>query len=269
MKYIFSLLIFCSLSAVSALNAEVAAAVLPFDGDDPGKTEFRTYIMKEFAASRQISVLADDKIKEIMTVQEKAQATGSALHDISKLKSAEYLITGNITADTVELTVIDVNTGAKIFYRSEAMSAKNRSTIYYSLARGAIEKIVSEAAGKSRDVPEEAADYMQLLNAFVQSLGGGDEASYRYIAVYQKGKFVNPDEKDKKSVDKVKRFLKVVRPNLIRAKLTYLSMEKTANNVAVIIAATKAGSVTKHKFVFVELESGTLALLNESYSLVN
>jgi peptidyl-tRNA hydrolase len=258
----------CALALLSPalLAAQVAVAVMPFSGDDPVKSEFQKIFTESLASGKQIAVVEQEKLKDIIKLHEQAQMVGSAYHDISKLKIAEYAVSGELSSGLLQITAVDVNSGEKVFIKSVPFADKDRRYLYQSLGASCRDAIVVAATeGKSRDVPDEAVVYMKELKKLADALAYGDEACYPFLAVYRAGKYVHPDAEHAPSVDKAKRFLKVFRPLVIRAELSFLSMERKDVFVLVTFMATKAGTKTKHQIGLVELEDGTLGMLGDLY----
>ncbi len=261
----------CALAfiAPSLLAAQVAVAVMPFSGDDPVKSEFQKIFTESLASGKQVSVVEQEKLKDIIKLHEQAQMVGSAYHDISKLKIAEYAVNGEFSSGLLQITAVDVNSGEKVFIKSVPFAEKDRRYLFQSLGTACRDAIVIAATdGKTREAPGEAVVYMKEIKKLADALAYGDEACYPFLAVYRAGKYVHPDAEHAPSVDKAKRFLKVFRPMIIRAELSFLSMERKDSFVLVSFVATKAGSVTKHQIGFVELEDGTLGMLGDLYKVL-
>ncbi len=254
-KLIFIALLFMN----AGLYAAVPVAILPFEGTEPKSTEYTSLVKELFIKTDGISVVADKFMQEIINIHEKAQAMGSDYHDISKLKIAEYLVLGNLSGNKLTLKVIDVNQGTEIYGSTVDLSGDPKRALKKAV-KDMSEKILFRVSSRGEEVPSEAAPYMDTINGFVNSLSQGDEASYRYMAIYSKGTYVHPDKDNKKSVDNAKRFLKLVREKLNNSKVTYISMKADKTWIYVNVIAEKSGKQMKIKFGFIELEDGSMAI---------
>lgn len=125
----------CALAflAPSLLAAQVAVAVMPFSGDDPVKSEFQKIFTESLASGKQVSVVEQEKLKDIIKLHEQAQMVGSAYHDISKLKIAEYAVNGEFSSGLLQITAVDVNSGEKVFIKSVPFAEKDRRYLFQSL----------------------------------------------------------------------------------------------------------------------------------------
>ena len=252
----------------AAASAQIAVGIIPFEGNDPVKTEFEKNFTQNLVRGGQLQAVSEKSMKEIMKIQENAQLMGSAYHDISKMKLAEYIINGETDGTSLTINAADVNTSAVVFTKTVPFDAKKKDYLYRSLAAECRDALIMGSSGKERDAPDEAKEYLAVLGSLVKSLGSGDEASYPFIAVYRNGSYVHPSPEIKGSEDKAKQFLKYFRPYFVRSKITFISIEKHSGNVLITCIADKAGSKTKHIVGFVELDDGSIALLDELHKLL-
>ncbi len=259
-KIIAALVLTLILLLSNNLFADVAVGLIPLKGNDKNRSKIENYIKETLSKSGGISIVADKMLKDILKIHEKAQSLGSAYHDISKLKTAEYLISGAINSGKLLLTVVDVNKGTEIFNKQIKINVRNRYYAIRSLCKDLRDSILLQASSKRRDIPEEAEPYMEILNNFVSSLKSGKKAPYKYVVIYYKGKYRFPDDKNKDIRKKADLLIKVVRPNLIRSKLTYLFLKANPPWVYVNVIATKFGKKTKHQFGIIELDNGSLGI---------
>ena len=249
-------------------SAQIAVGILPFEGNDPLKTEFEKNFTQNIIRGGQVQAVSEKSMKEIMTIQENAQLMGSAYHDISKLKLAEFIINGESDGTSLTITVVDVNTSAVVFTKTAPFDAGKKDYLYRSIALECRDALVMGSSGKERVVPDAAKLYLAVLSSLVASLGSGDEASYPFIAVYNKGSYVHPSSEIKGSENKAKQFLKYFRPYFVRSKLTFIAIEKSSGNVLITCIAEKTGAKTKHIVGFIELDDGSIAVLDELHKLI-
>ncbi len=258
MKLIFTLLIIAL--STSSLLADVTVGILPLKGSGSGKKSIDDRIKSILSGSGGLSVVEEKMLREIIKVHEKAQSLGSAYHDISKLKSAEYLVTGNLESGNLTLSAVDVNSGTSLFTGQADISTGEREYRIKKLCGEVRSAILLHAASKQREVPEEAEPYMDILNNFVASLGRGKTAPYRYLAFYMNGKYRHPVKGDKAMEEKADRFVMVLRRDLIRSKLSYIYLKSESPWVYVNVIAGKLGKKTKHQFGIIELDDGSLGI---------
>jgi hypothetical protein len=251
---LLTVMMFFSANAVG----QVPVAVLPFEGDpnDKGILEMR---IKEFFIKNGIAVITDASLKEIMKIHEQAQSLGSAYHDISRLKVAEYLVKGGVSMGKANIVVVDVNSATEIYNTVVAMTG-DRDYAARKAAKELHNAIIMHSSSRQRELPSEAAPYMEVVTNLVSSLGMGDAASYPYLAFYYNGRYKRPADKDMDRTEKARLFLQVIRPNMLRSKLTYMGMEAKSPWVYISIIADKLGKKTKHKFGIIELDDGSLAV---------
>jgi len=242
------------------ISAAVPVAVLPFEGDSALNSEVLIKVKEILGKSNGITVVADKMMPKIMEIQENAQVTGSSFHDISKLKIAEFLITGNLSSGKLTLKAVDVNEGTEVFSKTIDVTGDSGKYQITKAVKEMSDKILFQGASKNSEVPSDAKPYMDLISQLAASLGGGDEASYRYIAVYSKGAYIHPDSENKKAADSARLLLKVMRPDLLRAKLYFISMKGESFWVYIDVVAEKAGKKTKFRFGILELDDGSLGI---------
>jgi len=252
------------LSFLIILNADIFAAVpvavLPFEGDDSVNTDLQVKVKEILGKSNGITVVADKLMPQIMKIQENAQVSGSSYHDISKLKIAEFIITGEISSGKLTLKAVDVNEGTEIYNETVLVTGDSGKYQLTKAVKAMSDKILFQGASKQSEIPSDAKPYMDLITQLAASLGGGDESSYRYIAVYSKGAYIHPDSENKKAADSAKLMLKIMRQDLLRAKLYYISMKGESFWVYVDVVVEKAGKKTKFRFGILELDDGSLAI---------
>jgi hypothetical protein len=248
-------------------QAQVTVAVLPFQGEPSARTAQQSFT-SSLLRGGQVGVVADSAMKDILAIHEQAQLVGSSLHDISKLKTAEFIITGNIINGVISISAIDVNTSVIVFSKTSAFSQASADSICRNLAAQCRDALLLGISGTHREPPDAAKPYLAVLSSLVNSLSTGDEASYPFLAVYSKGNFIHPNAENKASADKARQFLKYFRPYFIRSSITFISIEKKSGNVLITCIIDKAGSKTKHQVGFVELDDGSLALLDELHKVL-
>jgi len=252
-------IIFTVLGTIN-LYAEVPVGIIPLKGSDQGKTAIEQKIKSILLELGGISIIADDQIQKITELHEKAQALGSDYHDISKLKIAEYIIEGSVNSGTAQVKAINVNTCAEVMNTTVKLDSSSSDYALKKLAKEIQMAILIDAAGKTRDIPEDAAPYMEILKQFVSSLSKGDRASYPYIVFYKNGKYMKPAENDKNDSEKARRFLMVIRPNLVRSTISYLFIKTAPPWVYGNVLANKLGKKTIHRFGIIELPDGAIAI---------
>jgi hypothetical protein len=256
-----AVLCLCVISGIfSLVSADVPVAILPLDGARTDCAALEAKIRQKLVDLRGISPVGDNEMKGIMDLHEKAMAMGSSNLDVSKITVAEYIIRGSINSGKANLAVVSVNTNLEIFNRSFDFPGPGTYAINKELTslRDAI--MASAYASKERSLPAGAAPYMQSLKTFVQSLGMDREASYQYLAFYNRGKFAHPEQKNESLVRQAKIFLDVVRPKLVRSELIFAGMETRAPFVQIYIFADKMGVKSKHRFDFMDLPDGSLGI---------
>jgi len=257
MRGVFATAALFLLFVSSSLFAGVPLGILPFKGVRAVK-KVEGSIKEALVKAGGVTVLADSVMKEIIKRQEAAQSLGSAYHDISKLKVAEYLLEGTFEGKSLRLKVIDVNTGALVF--NQAIAVQGRAYRITDAARKIRQAVILHASSKKREVPEDVAPYMDYLKEFTRSLGRGDAASYPYLVFYYGGKYQHPHPKNLKLVETASIFLKVVRPNLVRSRLVYVSVKSKAPWAYISVVAIKLGRKTMHRFGIIELPDGSIGI---------
>jgi len=240
--------------------AAVPVAVLPFEGDSAVSSEVEMKVKESLTKSAGITVVAENMMKEIIKIQESAQVVGSSYHDMSKLKVAEFLVTGNVSNGKLALKAVDVNQGTEVYNKTIDVTGDNGKRQIAKSVKEMSDKILFQSSSKNTDIPSEAKPYMDLINQLVASLGGSDQGSYRYIAIYSKGAYSHPDGENKKSAESAKLLLKLMRQDLLRSKLYFISMRGESFWVYIEVIAEKAGKKTKYKFGILELDDGSLGI---------
>ena len=267
MKKSFYLPFIAALIFPALAQAQIAVAVLPFEGGDEAKAAQQSF-SQHITRGGQIAVLADSAMGDILAIHEQAQLRGSALHDISRLKIAEFIITANISGANLTVSAIDVNTGVIVFTKSVQYTASAGDAACRTLASQCRDAIIRGISGADREPPDAAKPYLAVLGSLVASLASGDEASFPYVAVYNSGKYVRPSSDNQKAADKGRQFLKFFRPYFIRSNVTFISIEKKSGYVLIHCVVNKSGSKTKHEVGFVELEDGSIAVLDELHKVI-
>ena len=239
--------------------AAVPVAVMPFDGDDSNVLSVQARVKELLVKTDGLSVVADNLMPDLIKIHEKAQALGSEYHDISKLKIAEYMVFGTVSGGKLNLRAVDVNQGLEIYSTTIDVTGDS-GRIMKKTVREMADKILFRVSSRGEEVPSEAAQYMEVINGFTASLSKGDEASFRYMAVYSKTGYVHPASDNPKAVENAKRFLKVVRQDLNRAKITFISLKGEKDWIYVDVVVEKGGKQTKFRFSLLELDDGTLGI---------
>ncbi len=252
MRRVFAALVLFLLFISSSLSAGVPLGVLPFKGDRAVK-QVEGSIKEILVKAGGVTVLADSAMKEIVKRHEAAQR-----HDISKLKVAEYLLEGTIEGKSLRLKVIDVNTGALVF--NQAVAVEGRAYSITAAARKIRQAVILHASSKKREVPEDVSPYMDYLKEFTRSLSRGDAASYPYLVFYYGGKYERPHQKNPQLVETASRFLKVVRPSLVRSRLVFVDVKSKAPWAYISVVAVKLGKKTMHRFGIIELPDGAIGI---------
>jgi len=246
-------------SAVNLYSA-VPVGIMPIEGDG-SSADIEAKIKDAFIKSDGITVVADKMMNKIVKMHEKAQTVGSSYHDISKLKVAAYIITGEMAGNKLTLKAVDVNEGTEVYSTTIELSKDSSQNQIKRKVKEISEQILMQAASKTGDeIPSEAVPYMKVVNNLVSSLGNGDQASYKYLAVYTGGAYRHPDPENKKSADIAKLTLNVMRQSLNRAKVTFISMKNEKGWIYINTVADKTGQKTKVKFGIIELDDGSLAV---------
>jgi hypothetical protein len=259
-KLTFIFTFFTILLSANSLLAEVTVGILPLKGAGSKIKNIDNQIKSCLTRSGGLAIVEEKMLKEIIKVHEKAQSLGSAYHDISKLKSAEYLVTGTVESGKLTLSAVDVNSGTSLFTRQVNIATRDKGYQVRKLCGEIRSAILIHSASKQREVPEEAGPYMDLLNNFVASLGKGKTAPYRYLVFYKDGKYQRPAKGDRAMEEKAGRFVMVLRRNLIRSKLSYIYLKSAPPWVYLNVIAKKLGKKTKHQFGIIELDDGSLGI---------
>ncbi|MCP4132282.1 MAG: hypothetical protein GY754_15025, partial [bacterium] len=253
---LFAITLFVFLAG-SYLFAKVPVGVLPFKGE---ASKIEALFKETLLRTGGLSIISESMLKDVMEIHEKAQSLGSAYHDISELKTAEYLISGYMKSGNLVISAVDVNKGAEIFTRTMKLTKRTGRYEMGRLCSKLQDAILMHAASKNREVSEEAEEYMEKVSGLISSLRRGNAASYPYIALYSKGKYVIP-VKGKASLERrAKHLLRIVRKNLIRTKPVFLYMETKEPWVYIYVVAKKFGKKKKHIFGFIEMEDGSLGI---------
>lgn len=252
---------FILISITVSLYAGVNVAIVPQKDAGPRQKKAQKIFTKELQSLGGIDIVEGKMLKKIMKIHEKAMAAGSSYHDISNLRAAEYLMTLEISPKEMSIKAVDVNTGTVVFSDSVGISVKkNRRYRIKSLARRTHRGLLTKAASKEREIPSEGKPYMDILQSFANSLKGPREAQYRHLVFYYKGKYTRPTVKNTALTGTAKRFIAVVRPALLRAKIEYLYIKPGDNVVYLFVATKKFAKKSTHRFGIVELSDGSLAI---------
>lgn len=241
------------------LSAQVAVGVMQFGGDKGEGAMLQKRLCELLPKSGGIAVIADSQLKEVMRIHETAQSLGSDIHDVTKIKVAEYLVTGEVESGRASVKVVEVNSASEVFARTMDL-AGDREYACRRLAREIQDAIILHGASKRREVPGQAKPYMALIQSFVESLGPDDKSSFNYIAFYSAGSYRRPVAGDARMEEKAKIFLSVLRPNLLRSGISFAGMEAASPWMYITVIADKLGKKTKHRFGIIELEGGALAI---------
>jgi hypothetical protein len=256
----FLSLAFIIASSSSLLHADVPVAILPLEGNRTDCAALESKIRQKLVGLRGISPVGDNEMKGIMDLHEKAMAMGSSALDVSKVKVAEYVVRGSVNSGKANLAVISVNTNLEIFNKTFDFPGSGAYALNRELTSLRDSIMVSAYSSGEKSLPSGTAPYMQSARNLVQSLGMGPEASYPYIAFYNKGQYAHPDPKNEALVRQAKLFLDVVRPKLVRAELIFAGIEAKAPFMHLYIFADKAGAKTKHRLDFMDLPDGSLGI---------
>jgi hypothetical protein len=249
---IFIFLLFSSLA-----YSEVPVAVLPFSGEGKLKNEIQEKLKELITSTGGLNVVAENLNEEIMKTHEKAQLLGSDKHNAEQLKTAEYLISGEVSDDLFIVKAVNVNSGVEIFNRQIEIKTSGKIPDLKRTALDLADAILFAAAPSDSDIPDEAKPYMDLVRKFTDSLTKSDEFSYPYMAQYFSGSYRHPEKGNKKMEDSAKLQLKIVKAGLLRAKLTFIKIKQNRPWMEVFIIADKSGIKAKYKFSIIELEDGT------------
>jgi hypothetical protein len=241
------------------LHAQVTTAMLPFEGDDQVKYELQEKIKSEIIKLGGVTIIADDMMKNIMKIHENAQAMGSTYHDISKLKVAEFMITGKVMVGQIQVKVVDINQGTEFFSKLIELKGDNKA-LARKIGKDINNAILARASTKNREVPSEAKPYMDVVKNLLAALPRGDEACYPYISFYQAGSYKRPRKEAKELADSAKTLLQEIRPTFTRANNAFMKMENNAPWVYIYILSDKMGTRSKHKFGITEMEDGSLTV---------
>lgn len=252
----FLLAVIC---CAAPLHAQVAVGVMPFEGDKAESALLQKRLCEMLPKSGGIAVIADAQLKEVMRVHETAQSLGSDIHDVTKIKVAEYLISGEVVSGKASVKVIEVNSASEVFAKTMDLTG-DKEYACRRLAREIQDAIVLHGASKNREIPGQAKPYMEIVESLVESLGPDDKASYNYIAFYTSGSYKRPVAGDARMEEKAKIFLGAIRPNLLRARISFAGMNAAPPWMYITVVADKTGKKTKHRFGIMELESGALVI---------
>ncbi|MBN1534663.1 MAG: hypothetical protein JXA20_18480 [Spirochaetes bacterium] len=203
-----------------------------------------------------ISIVADSMMKDIVEIHERAQALGSTYHDISKLKMADFLVTGVIEGKSLGLRGIDVNAGTEIFQKTIDISASNSYAIK-SACTVLYDSILFSASARTTEVSVGASPYVSIIESFVASLKSADEDIYKYLALYSRGQYRRPVKEDKALDGMAKSFLRATRPAHTGVRLSFLYLEEESPWTNLFMVSDKRGMKQKHKFGIIERDDGT------------
>ncbi len=254
--YAFVLIFFVILKM--NVSAAIPVAVMPFEGEKASQ-DAEKKVRELLGKSSGITVVAQKMMGEIIKVHQNAQVVGSENLDLSKIKAAEFLITGSVSEGKLVLKAVDVNEGTEVYNETIELTGDSKRLVAKAV-KDMSDKILFKNSSKSGDVPSEAKPYMDVLNKLAASMGGDDASSYPYIAIYLSGAYNHPDGGNKKAVENAKLMLRVMRPYLLRSKLYYISMKGENVWVYLEVVAEKTGKKTKLKIGVIELADGSLGV---------
>ncbi len=260
MTLLFSTISLIILMLSPESRADIAVGIFPAKGDHPKKSEIEMFIKEQLQKCRGISIVADSMMKDIVEVHEKAQAFGSAYHDISKLKTSEYLVIASFDAQMFGIKAVDVNSGTEIFTKSLNLSQGDYNYSLRSACRNLYDSILLHSSSRNEEIPGQAEPYMNLLSKFINSLKSADEESFQFLALYYKGKYQQPVNDDMKSATMAKTFLKAVRPALINSKVSFVIIEEETPWTSIIVVSDRNGKKQKHKVGFIDREDGSFGI---------
>lgn len=256
-KLVFIPLFFLMISSIPAI-AETTVALLPFAGENNSRAAMENKFREFLSRNRGISIISGEMMKQILKEHEKAQSLGSTNMDLSSIKTAEYLVSISVDPSNISVKAVDVNSGVDVFNKSVKIEAG--PDFLRRLSAEMADSIILHSSSKQRDVPEEAQSYMSLITRLSQSLKQPDELSYPFISIYNKGKYVNPVKDDKVLADKAKLILRIMRPVLVNARVTFVSMETRQPWVYIQAVSIKGGIKTRCRFGIIELENGSYSI---------
>ncbi len=247
--------IFLMISSIS--YSEVPVAVMPFTGDGKLKNEIQAKVKELLTAAGGLDVIAENLNEEIMKTHEKAQILGSDKHNVEQLKTAEYLITGEVSDNLFIIKAVNVNSGVEVFNRQIEIKESVKSPELKKAANELADAILFASSPTDSDIPDEAKPYMDLVRKFTDSLMKSDESSYPFMAQYFAGSYKHPEKGNKKIEESAKLQLKIARTKLLKSKLTFIKIKQNQPWMDIFIIADKSGIKTKFKFSIIELEDGT------------
>ncbi len=257
MKKIIILLL---LMISSIAYSEVPVAVMPFTGEGKLKNEIQAKLKELLTAAGGLNVIAENLNEEIMKTHEKAQLLGSDKHNIEQLKTAEYLITGEVSEGLFIIKAINVNSGVEVFNRQIDIKETIKASELKKTSLDLADAILFASSPSDSDIPDEAKPYMDLVRKFTDSLMKSEESSYPYMAQYFAGSFKHPEKGNKKIEESAKLQLKIAKTKLLKSKLTFIKIRQNQPWMDIFIIADKSGIKTKFKFSIIELEDGSLGI---------
>lgn len=257
---LYPIIFFILLVSGIDIFAAIPVAVIPFDSNGAAVKDTETAVKEILNGTNGLTVVADNMMADIMKIHENAQVLGSSYHDISKLKVAEFLVTGSVTDGRLNLKAVSVNEGTEVYNQTIDISGDNSGRLIKTAVKEMSDKILFQGALKNEGIPDEAKPYMELVNRLCASLSGPDTDSYRYIAVYFNGAYNHPDGENKKIADSAKLILKVMRQDLLRAKIYFIGMKGESFWVYIDVVTEKAAKKTKRRFGILELDDGSLGI---------
>jgi hypothetical protein len=256
---IFLILFGIAIFFIKPVFADIPVAILPFSGENKKSKDIETILRSSLAQNPGISILADaDTLKEIQKIHEKAQAMGSTMHDITKIKAAEFIVSATLSANSLDLKVLDVNTAKEIFNQKIVLETDYKYQLK-SKADEIYKLITLNLSELERPIPDEGKEYFELAKKFVEALGSDSQAR-EYTAFYKGDAFKKPDLAQERDKERLRDFLRVVKPQLIRSKIFFLGIKFAPPRGELAILAKKMGKKTRHQLTIMELNDGTLAV---------
>jgi hypothetical protein len=254
------ILLFLFILISSSAYSEVSVAVMPFNGEGKLKNEIQAKLKELLTATGGLNVIAENLNDEIMKTHEKAQLLGSEKHNAEQLKTAEYLITGDVSNNFIIIKAVNVNSGVEVFNRQIEIKESVKTPELKKTALDLADAILFASTPSDSDIPDEAKPYMDLVRKFTESLMKSDESSYPFMAIYFAGSYKHPEKGNKKIEDSAKLQIKIAKTRLLKSKLTFIKIKQNQPWMDIFIIADKSGIKNKFKFSIIELEDGTTGI---------
>ncbi|HNR89367.1 MAG TPA: hypothetical protein PKM65_13585 [Spirochaetota bacterium] len=252
-------ILFFLMAAPSLLSAQVAVGVIPFKGEGGDPRALEAKVRELLVKTKGVVVVADSMMKDIVKIHEQAMASGTAYHDISKLRVAEFIITGSLAGNSLTVKAVDVNTTGEVFNMTVDLSSARDYQIR-KVSRELQNAIITSAGSKNRNIPADAKPYMALVKDFIAALPQGDQACWKYLAFYHAGSYQRPVKESPGLTSQAKVFLDEVRPELAKTTVTYFGIEQGSPFIFLTVFAERTGKRSKHKFGIMEMNDGSLAI---------